>query len=157
MASTPFDEFLALSVVLTGYSRVRLVGTGQAPLYFSTVSGVVGEATVHELLRAFTRVRDGAAADEAAMEPLLRADILSDDKLGPVARNVIKLWFVGVWYQLPPEWREAYGVREKDVTFVASPAAYTEGLLWPTIDANPSGAKGPGYGTWALPPKISVT
>jgi hypothetical protein len=154
MKTTPFDDFLALSVALTGYSRFRLLGTGQAPLYFSTLADVVGEATVTELLQTFQRVRD-AAADAAAVEPMLRAEILSDEKLGPIARNVIKLWFVGVWYQLPPEWREPYGVSDKDVTFVPSPAAYAEGLLWPTIDANPSGAKGPGYGTWALPPRIT--
>ena len=156
MKTTPFDDFLSLSVVLTGYSRFRLLGTGQAQLYFSTLTDVVGEATVAELLQAFQRVRHGADND-AAFEPRLRAEILSDEKLGPVARNAIKLWFVGVWYQLPPEWREAYGMREKDVTFVPSPAAYAEGLLWPTIDANPSGAKGPGYGTWALPPRINLT
>jgi hypothetical protein len=157
MARTPFDEFLALSAALTGYSRFRLLGTGQAQLYFSTVTDVVGEATVTALAQAFARARDGAGTDDPALEQALRSEILSDEKLGPVARNVIKLWFVGTWYQLPPEWREAYGTHEKDVTFVASPAAYTEGLLWPTIDANPSGAKGPGYGTWALPPRIDLT
>ena len=156
MKTTPFDDFLALSVALTGYSRFRLLGTGQAQLYFSTLTDVVGEATVTELLQAFQRVRD-AAVNDAAFEPLLRAEILSDEKLGPIARNAIKLWFIGVWYQLPPEWREAYGIREKDITFVPSPASYAEGLLWPTIDANPSGAKGPGYGTWALPPRINLT
>jgi hypothetical protein len=154
MASA-FEDFLSLSVVLTGYSRFRLLGTGQAQLYFSTVTEVAGEAAVNELLSAFARVRAGGDTDEAT-EALMRAEILSDEKLGPIARNVIKLWFVGVWYQLPPEWRDAYGPRTKDGTFVPSPAAYSEGLLWPTIDANPSGAKGPGYGTWALPPRINV-
>ena len=157
MASAPFDDFLGLSAVLTGYSRFRLLGTGQAQLYFTTVADVVGEKTVGELVKAFGRVRDQAGSDDAAMADLLRAEILSDEKLGPIARNVIKLWFVGTWYQLPPEWREAFGAHEKDVTFVASPAAYTEGLLWPTIDANPSGTKGPGYGTWAFPPRINLT
>lgn len=158
MTATLFDAFLSLSVALTGYSRFRLLGTGQAQLYFSTVSDVVGEAAVAELLQAFARVRAQAAgADDTAVEALLRAEILSDEKLGPIARNVIKLWYVGVWYQLPAEWRDAYGLREKDVTFVPSPAAYAEGLLWPTIDANPSGAKGPGYGTWALPPRVNLT
>jgi hypothetical protein len=153
--ASPFEDFLSLSVALTGYSRFRLLGTGQAQLYFSTVNDVTGETTATELLAAFARVR-GAAGDDAAFEKLMRSEILSDEKLGPIARNVIKLWFVGVWYQLPPEWREAYGTRAKDVTFVPSPAAYAEGLLWPTIDANPSGVKGPGYGTWALPPRINV-
>ena len=156
-SSTPFDDFLALSAVVTGYTRFRLLGTGQGHLYFDTVNDVVGEATVKEFLQAFARVRDGAGSDEAALEQLLRDEILSDEKLGPIARNIIKLWYVGVWYQLPPEWRETFGLREKDVTFVASPTAYTEGLLWPTIDANPSGAKGPGYGTWALPPRINLS
>ena len=155
--STPFDDFLALSAALTGYTRFRLLGTGQAQFYFSTVTDVVGEATVKELLQAFARISDGGGKDEAALEQLLRSEVLSDEKLGPIARNVIKLWFVGTWYELSLEWREAFGAREKDVTFVASPAAYTEGLLWPTIDANPSGTKGPGYGTWAAPPRITLT
>jgi hypothetical protein len=157
MSTTPFDEFLGLSAVLTGYSRFRLLGTGQADLYFTTVRDVVGEPVVKELLQAFGRVRKAGGGDEAALEAALRAEILSDEKLGPIARNVIKLWFVGTWYQLPADWREAHGAHLKDVTFVASPAAYTEGLLWPTIDANPSGAKGPGYGTWAFPPRINLT
>ncbi len=156
MTTTPLDAFLSLSVLLTGYSRFRLLGTGQAQLYFSTLCDVVGEATVDELLQALARVRSRAGDDDAAVESFLRAEILSDEKLGPIARNVIKLWYVGVWYQLPAEWRDAYGLREKDVTFVPSPASYAEGLLWPTIDANPSGAKGPGYGTWALPPRINL-
>jgi len=37
-----------------------------------------------------------------------------------------------------------------------SPASYTEGLLWPTIGANPPGAKAPGFGTWAYPPVLDV-
>ena len=157
MANAPLDDFLDLSVALIGYPRFRLLGTGQAQLHFETVSEIVGEATVKELLRVWTRARESAGPDEAALEQALRNEVLSDAKLGPIARNVIKLWFVGTWYQLPADWRDAFGAHEKDVTFVPSPAAYIEGLLWPTIDANPSGAKGPGYGTWALPPRISLT
>jgi hypothetical protein len=33
-------------------------------------------------------------------------------------------------------------------------SAYTEGLLWVAIGANPPGAKAPGYGSWARPPQI---
>lgn len=149
-----FEDFLAFSSVLTGYSRFQLQGTGQAETYFATVVDVLGEATVTELLDAFRRVRDAAGDDGEARDRLLRTEILSDEKLGPVARNLIKLWYVGAWYQLSQAWREAFGLREKDTTFVVSPVAYTEGLLWPTIGANPAGAKGPGYGTWSGPPRI---
>ena len=85
---------------------------------------------------------------------LLRRDLFSDLRLGPVARNVVKMWYVGIWYELPQSWTDAYGARQQNVAFTVSAAAYTEGLLWPSIGANPSGAKAPGYGSWAQPPRI---
>lgn len=148
------QDFLDFSAAVTGFTKFRLQGTGQAQHYLNTVTGVVGDAIVGELLATFQRARAEAGNDDAALETMLRRDVFSDEKLGPIARNIVKLWFVGTWYQLPTEWRAAFGMRENDTTFVASPGAYVEGLLWPTIDANPSGAKGPGWGTWAAPPRI---
>lgn len=149
------EDFLSLSAALSGFSVFRLRGTGQATAYLSAVSDVVGGETLSELLSRFRAVREEAAGSEEAFQRLLRVRVLSDEKLGPIARNVIKLWYVGTWYELPRAWCDAFGARERDVTFVVSPAAYTEGLLWPAIGANPPGAKGPGYGTWADPPRIS--
>lgn len=155
MASTDLlDDFLALSSALTGFSVFRLKGTGQAAPYLSTATEIVGEATVRALLAAFRRITDQARGDEGAIERRIRRDILSDGKLGPVARNLIKLWYVGTWYALPVEWREAYAAGGLDRTFVVSPDAYTEGLLWPAVGANPSGAKPLGYGMWAMAPRI---
>ena len=80
----------------------------------------------------------------ATRQDLLRRDVFSDPRLGPVARNIVKMWYVGIWYELPRAWTEAYGALRKNVTFTVSPTAYTEGLLWPAIGANPPGAKAPG-------------
>jgi hypothetical protein len=145
------DTFLDLSAALTGFATIRLRGTGQAEAYLATLSEVVGEMTVAALLDVW---RDVAAAVD--VERALRLQILSDDRLGPVARNVIKMWYVGTWYALPADWREAHATTDRDRTFVVSPAAYTEGLLWPAIGANPSGAKPLGYGMWATPPRIET-
>ena len=150
------DDFLALSAALTGFSTYRLKGTGQAEAYLSTATGIVGEAVSRALLAAFRRAVDQPGADETAIERAIRRDILSDNKLGPVARNLIKLWYVGTWYALPVEWREAYAAGDRDRTFVVSPDAYTEGLLWPAIGASPSGAKPLGYGMWAMAPRIEA-
>lgn len=147
-----FGDFMAFSTVFTGFTEFRLHGTGQANRYFSTVVEIVGEGPMQKLGQVFRRVEKESKGDAAALEDRLRAGIFSHAELGPIARNIVKLWFVGVWYQLPYEWREAYGARDKDTTFVVSPPAYTEGLLWPTIGANPAGAKGQGYGTWSDPP-----
>jgi hypothetical protein len=150
-------DFLACSSALTGFPTFRLQGTGQAELYLSTAVDVVGEDAVRELLAAFQGVSRAAGQDEAALERGLRREILSDDKLGAIARNLIKLWYVGTWYELPEAWREAFAASEADRTFVVSPEAYTEGLLWPSIGANPSGAKPHGYGMWATLPRIETT
>lgn len=148
------QQFLAMSADLVGFTEFDLRGTGQAESYLSTVREIAGEQLLGELLEAYTRVRDDAGEDRSRLDGLLRRDVFSDEKLGPVARNIIKLWYVGIWYQLPREWMEAFGAGETNDMFTVSPAAYTEGLLWPAIGANPPGAKGPGYGSWAAPPRI---
>jgi hypothetical protein len=142
------ERFLAFSADVTAFSVFQLRGTGQAEAYLAAVAGVVGEALVDDLLERHRRL---AAED---LQDGLRRDIFSDERLGPVARNVVKLWFVGTWYELPAAWRESFGALERDVTFMVSAMAYTEGLLWPAVGANPPGAKGPGYGSWAAPPRI---
>jgi hypothetical protein len=144
--------FLAFSAEVTAFSEFDLEGTGQAESYADAVTSVVGEATLRELLDVYNR----AEAGEDRKAWLYRA-IFSDEKLGPLARNIIKMWYVGIWYELPPEWTESFGALENDVTFSVSPAAYTEGLLWRAIGANPPGAKAPGYGSWAAPPRIEAT
>ena len=148
------QTFIELSTVLTGFSEFHVRGTGQGQLYLKTLVDIVGDEIVEELLTVFRQVKSKAQGDEEMLVHLIRKELLSDEKLGDITRSLIKMWFVGTWYQLPASWRDQYGAREKDVTFVVSPISYTEGLLWTTIGANPSGAKAPGYGSWSSPPKI---
>ncbi|MBV9314840.1 MAG: hypothetical protein JO100_14185 [Pseudonocardia sp.] len=154
--TTRLERFLAFSADATAFTRFELQGTGQAREYLDTVVRIAGDTIVDRLLDLHLHAKAVAAAsgNSAIMEHLLRRDVLSDPRLGPVARNIVKMWFVGIWYELPREWTEAFGAREGDVTFVVSGTAYAEGLLWRAIGANPPGAKAPGYGSWALPPHI---
>jgi hypothetical protein len=147
------EKFVSFSAKLTAFTAFELYGTGQAQPYLSTIDDVVGAELVDDLLDLYTYMRDDAQ-QPAVFENSLRADILSDERLGPVARNVIKLWYVGIWYELPRAWTQSYGARELNTSFTVSAAAYTEGLLWPAIGASPPGAKAPGYGSWADPPRI---
>ena len=148
------QSFVAFSAAVTGFTQFDLRGTGQAEEYRSTVAEVAGDDVLTELLETWARVCDESQGDTGLTRDLLRRSIFSDLKLGPVARSVIKLWYVGIWYALPPEWIDSFGAREKDYTFTVSASAYTEGMLWPAIDGNPPGAKGPGYGSWTGPPRI---
>ncbi|MGW3913337.1 hypothetical protein ACWEBX_17740, partial [Streptomyces sp. NPDC005070] len=99
--------------------------------------------------------RTRAPLDRDLFDRALRHRIFGDDRLGPVARNVIKLWYAGMWYALPAEWTDRYGARAAGETSTVTAAAYQEGLLWRAIGANPPGAKAPGYGSWAQPPRIA--
>jgi hypothetical protein len=145
------DRFLAFSAQITGFTVFELWGTGQAEAYFSTVSDVVGQELMAQVLDAYDRARSKPPAE---WEFCLRREVFGDEKLGPIARNIIKLWYLGIWFELPRAWTEAFGARENNIMFMVSAAAYTEGLLWPAIGANPPGAKGPGYASWVGPPQI---
>ncbi|MET7683171.1 hypothetical protein [Streptomyces sp. NPDC005423] len=165
MTAPSFERFLLLSVDLTAFEETDLLGTGMAHKYLAKVRAACGDEVVAALLDAHRAARADAAgsAGSHARAPLdrdlfdraLRHRILSDDRLGPVARNVIKLWYAGLWYALPPEWIDRYGAQTAAGTSTVTPAAYQEGLLWRAIGANPPGAKAPGYGSWAQPPRIA--
>lgn len=147
------DRFLAFSSEVTAWSVFDLHGTGLAQAYLETVEEVVGTPVLDALLSRYDCIRSAAEVGPSVPD-LLRRDLFSDPRLGPIARNIVKLWYVGIWYELPRAWTDAYGALSRNVTFTVSGAAYVEGLLWPSIGANPPGAKAPGYGSWAHPPRI---
>jgi hypothetical protein len=156
------EAFVAFSAEVTAFTAVDLWGTGQVAAYLETVRDEAGDHILRELLDACQRGVDDKA--------------LGDDMIGPLARNIIKLWYSGTWYAMPPQWATRYGAPVKGVPaprspgqqdqpgqqapqgrqapYVVSAAAYTEGLLWRAVGAHPTGAKAPGYGSWAVPPDI---
>ncbi|GAA3194806.1 hypothetical protein ACFO1B_03280 [Dactylosporangium siamense] len=144
------EDFLALSVDLTAFAETDLRGTGLSEQYLEKVRAACGDAVVADLLAAHRAAR----ADPEGFDRALRHQVLSDDRLGPVARAVIKLWFAGMWYGLPPEWTDRFGAQAAAEASAVTAASYQEGLLWRAIGANPPGAKAPGYGSWAEPPRI---
>lgn len=150
------DRFLAFSSVATAFTVFELGGTGMAADYLAVVDRVVGPAVTDRLLDAHDRVTAEAGSTSPPLEDLIRREILSDPTLGPVMRNVVKMWYIGNWYALPSLWTELNGARPAGTTFTVSATAYTEGLLWPAIGASPPGAKPPGFGTWVSPPRIPV-
>jgi hypothetical protein len=144
-------RFLAFSAEMTAFSVFDLLGTGQAEAYLAAVVERVGSGALEQLFDAY---HAAACRPPTDREFILQARIFDDDKLGPIARNIIKMWYVGTWYELPHGWNAAFGGRAENDTFVVSADAYAEGLLWTAIGANPPGAKAPGYGSWAQPPQI---
>jgi hypothetical protein len=154
MSAPSLEDFLALSVDLTAFPRTDLLGTGLAEQYLAKVRAACGDAVVADLFAAHEAARAEAGGDPAGFDRALRHRVFGDDRLGPVARAVTKLWFAGMWYGLPPEWTDSFGAQTAAETSAVTAASYQEGLLWRAIGANPPGAKAPGYGSWAQPPRI---
>jgi hypothetical protein len=55
---------------------------------------------------------------------------------------------------MPRRWRDRHGASPADTAGVPSAGAFREGLVWPAIGAHPTGAKAPGFGSWATPPSV---
>jgi hypothetical protein len=154
--SKSIEDFVNLSTVVTGFSRFDLYGTDQVAAYYETIAKVVGWEIFSELLETFCNLHERTQNNSSALDKGMRTEIFGNEKLGPLARNIIKLWYVATWYQLPQAWRDRFGIKANDVTFVISPQAYPEGLLWPAIGVNPPAAKPPGYGSWSNPPLVRL-
>ncbi len=141
------DRFLDLSAVLTGYDRVQLLGTGMAEEYLSTLGEALPPGVLDEFLGAHAGP-SGADGDAG-----VASGMLADPKLGPVARNVILLWYCGTWTAMPDTWRASYGSSPADTNRVVSAEAYLAGLQWVAAGAHPVGARPQGYGLWAVAPE----
>ncbi|MGO9961665.1 MAG: hypothetical protein ACLP50_37785 [Solirubrobacteraceae bacterium] len=141
------EPFAGLSELLTGFDRVRLLGTGMIGEYLRALDAVLPAGLVDELLAAFRRL-----PEDADREAAVASEILADPKLGPVAQNVILLWYCGTWRALPDAWRAAYGRSPLDTDRVVSAQAYQAGLQWVVAGAHPAGARQQGFGAWAVAP-----
>lgn len=143
---TRLETFLDLSVCLTGFDLVRLQGTAMGGAYLDACDGIVTPAFMDALFSTFRALPEGEG-----LETALSSHILDDTRFGPVARNIMVLWYCGTWKQLPPEWRADHVASPADVDHLVSADAYLTGLQWTVVGAHPAGAMPPGYASWAAP------
>lgn len=143
------EDFLGLSVCVTGFGRLRLLGTGMAQQYLQAIEAILPPHVLDRLWAAYRGLPEGSGRNAALAEL-----ILADAELGPVTRNVIVLWYCGTWSKLPDDWRAAEGLAAADQTHVISAASYLAGLQWSLVGGHPGGGLPQGYGAWAVPPEV---
>jgi len=140
-----------MSVALTGFGRTELLGTGMVDEYLRTLDAILPVGLVDELLAAYEGPPQGDDLEGAVISRML-----DDPKKGPVARNVILMWYCGTWTALPDAWRAAYGASPLDTNHVVSVEAYQAGLQWVAAGAHPAGALQQGFEAWSLEPERSL-
>lgn len=151
-SDTPLEQFVAMSSALTGFDTAEVWGTGMAETYLGVVPGILGGDYLARLLTRWDSINARAGGDESYRDKLIASDLLADEALGPIAKNVVALWYLGMWNQLPAAWRAAHGAFARDVTAYVSARAYRQALVWKAAHTHPPGAKQQGFGSWALPP-----
>jgi hypothetical protein len=127
-------EFIEFSAAITGFSLVKLEGTGVAETYWNELVKQTDQSTADALLAAWEEAKNSSKPLDQALQEL----IFDDTDLCPVARDVITAWYTGQW-----------GCSAE--TTITS-QTYIEGLVWSAANAHPMGAKQPGFGTWSFPP-----
>jgi hypothetical protein len=147
VSSERTERFIDLSALLTGFQRAQLLGTGVADQYLRTLEEAVCGEVLDDLLHACERLPSGERSEAA-----VASEILDHPDRGPVARNLIMLWYSGAWRALPDDWRRMHGASPLDTDRVVSGEAYVAGLQWVAAGAHPIGARPQGFGSWALPP-----
>jgi hypothetical protein len=144
-------RFLSLSVELTGFAAVELLGTGVGDVYLAYLLRVFPGVTP-SLLAAWQKIEGFPPAKRAAA---LEATILADPRLGPFARGVLGLWYTGDWKPMTAAWKLAYGKGDADEGSLLA-VGYQQGLMWKAVlGAHPQAARPTGFGSWAEPPRES--
>lgn len=138
------ESFLDLSASLTGFKRVHLMGTGMVQEYLSKLDEILPVGFVDEMLAVYGKLPSGEYFGSTLSE-----QILDDPKIGPVARNLIVLWYCGTWRRLPDDWRTTHCDSPLGNTHVVSSEAYVAGLQWAVVGAHPSGAMPQGFASWS--------
>lgn len=146
--SPRLDQFLKLSVHLTGFGQLELLGTGVGQEYLQTVEEIIPEPIVGQLFDAAMKLIEDREHANSRLTGLL-----DDAVIGPVARNIIVLWYCGTWTPLPAAWCETNGRSPLDVGHVVSSASYLAGLQWATVGAHPPGGLPGGFASWASMPE----
>jgi len=152
-SNTDLDNFVGLSALLTGFTAADLnPPLSPAPVaveylaYMQKPEAKVDPAILQRLLATYQAIAQLPPDQQAAQ---VQAQILTDPAMGPVARNIIRMWYLSIWYD---------GYASGPVTgfssgTVVSSNAYTKGLAWDAMQAHPMGYSEMHYGYWADPPQ----
>lgn len=149
------NKFLAtfreMSSVFTGFSQADIEGTGLNEIYFDTIHEQLGNKSFVALLGLFASI-EAETSNPTALKQQLRHQIFANPEYGPLARNIIQLWYTGTWNSMSAAWVSTYGPIHSNRTFIISGQAYLNGLVWPAVGAHPMGGKQEGFATWSFPP-----
>ncbi len=130
------DIFLDISVFLTGFNKMELLGTGMLETYFNVVMNMNNVASVESFLAESEKILIKNQGNEEKINNEILHKLMPDSLYNGLAKNIITMWYMGNW-----------------MNTVISPQSYVQGLIWGVAETHPPGAKQPGYASWSTAPK----
>jgi hypothetical protein len=137
--SSDFDDFLALSRILTGVDKLDAKLGRQ---YLDRLNSSPFNPLLSQILKKFKGLREEPDVVEQA-----KKQIVGNDSLRPTVCQIILLWYtstvqdnLGMNPSAPPVMR--FGTQEE----------YFSGLAWTIIGAHPPGLSGGYFGHWRYRP-----
>ncbi|WP_321379838.1 sugar dehydrogenase complex small subunit [Rhizobium sp.] len=148
--STSMDNFVALSVLLTGVSENTIApffDTFDIKTQIYTAAEADNAAALTALLGMYSTLiksnKPTADIIQAIMTP-------PTSETGRMARSIILAWYSGSWYTTSTLFTEAPSTR------VLSSGAYEQGLMWKVAQAHAMGSADYPFGYWnENPPALS--
>lgn len=140
------NTFIHLSAILTGAGRTTISSRKEqrqlAETYFRILNKEVPAARVKALFKKFSMI-EASVGPEELMEHV-KAKILPDETLGPIAKSIIRMWQLGVWCNDTPQHNNV----------VISGIAFKNGMVWGTMGAHPIGYNSEDVSYWNTLPVI---
>jgi hypothetical protein len=128
--------FLDISVRLTGFNELELLGTGMLQTYFNVMMNKNNMAVVESFLAESEKILEKNKNDEKALNNAILNNLMPDSLYSGLAKNIITMWYMGSW-----------------VNEIISPQSYVQGMIWGVAETHPPAAKQPGYASWSMAPQ----
>jgi hypothetical protein len=132
--------FLDISVQLTGFSELELLGTGMLQTYFNVMMNKNNMTVVVAFLAEAESILKKNKDNAGALKNDILNNLMPDNLYSGLAKNIITMWYMGSW-----------------LNDIITPQSYVQGMVWGVADAHPPGAKQPGYASWAIAPLQQTT
>lgn len=133
-----------MSAALTGFLssvlKPKLDPVGLARTYYEFALAQVGAPAMSALLNAFRSIRTQPPQNIA--DTLLETSAASPSPQAQIAQSIVAMWYLGAWY-VPGN---PFPLQ------VITSEAYTNGLVWKTMQSHPMGFSPFTFGYWSQQP-----
>lgn len=145
------QDFANMSAALTGFLasvlKPALDPVGLARTYYEFALGQIGAPSMSALLDAFRAIQ--TQPPQTIADTLLETANSTPSNQALIAQSIVAMWYLGAWYI--PGVKGGNGFPPTPLQVISS-QAYTNGLVWKTMQSHPMGFSPFTFGYWSQPP-----